>query len=142
MSSKLRGSAGSKSSRPAPKGIPSLPIAKRRTFILTGAVAFITVAGTLIGATLKSKAQTEEKQVWTEWITSANSYGLQTIRLRAEVNNADQIALLESARGQLLAQKTQLEKKIGEVRERQRRKAESDHGRERLMAGDDSGIGK
>jgi hypothetical protein len=63
MSSKLKGSIGSSGSRPAPKGIPITPIAKRRTFVLTGAVAFITVAGTLIGATLKSKEQAEEKQV-------------------------------------------------------------------------------
>ena len=36
---------------------------------------------------------------------------LQTIRERAEVNSTDQIALLEGTRGQLVAQKMQLEKK-------------------------------
>jgi hypothetical protein len=51
------------------------------------------------------------------------------------VNKADQISLLETTRGDLLAQKMQLEKKIGELRERQRRKAESDNERARLMAG-------
>jgi hypothetical protein len=71
-----------------------------------------------------------------------NSYSLQTIRQRAEVNNADQIALLESTRGQLLAQKMQLEKKIDEIRERQRRKAEADRERDRLMAGDDRDLGR
>jgi hypothetical protein len=63
MASKLKGSAASNASRPAPKGIPVTSIAKRRTFVLTGAVALITVAGTLIGATLKSKEQAVEKQV-------------------------------------------------------------------------------
>lgn len=63
MPSELRRPAGATVSRPAPKGIPPAPIARRRTFILTGAVAFITVAGTLIGATLKSKEQAEEKKV-------------------------------------------------------------------------------
>jgi hypothetical protein len=65
---------------------------------------------------------------------------LQTIRERAKVNNADQIALLEATRGQLLAQKVQLEKKIGELRERQRRKVESDSERERLMGGAGKGV--
>ena len=59
---------------------------------------------------------------------------LQTVRERAQVNNADQIALLEATRSQLLAQKVHLEKKIGELRERQARKAEADSERERLMA--------
>jgi hypothetical protein len=36
----------------------------------------------------------------------------QKIRQRAEVNKADQIALLEATRGELLAQKMQLEKKV------------------------------
>jgi hypothetical protein len=63
MPSELRRSAGAIVSRPAPKGIPPTPIARHRTFILTGAVAFITVTGTLVGATLKSKKQVEEKQV-------------------------------------------------------------------------------
>ena len=60
---------------------------------------------------------------------------LQTIRKRSEVNTADQLALLEATRAQLVAQRTQVEKKIGELRERQRRKVESDGERERLMAG-------
>ena len=60
---------------------------------------------------------------------------IQTIRERSKVNKADQIALLEDTRGQLLGQKMQMEKKIAELRERQRRKAESDNERERLMAG-------
>ena len=51
------------------------------------------------------------------------------------MNKADQISLLEATRGDLLAQKEQLEKKIGELRERQRRKAESDGERARPMAG-------
>ena len=51
------------------------------------------------------------------------------------MNKADQISLLEATRGDLLAQKMQLEKKIGELRERQRRKAESDSERARLMVG-------
>jgi hypothetical protein len=63
MPSKLTRPAGATVSRPATKRIPTTPIAKRHTFILTGAVAFITVAGTLIGATLKSKEQVEEKKV-------------------------------------------------------------------------------
>jgi hypothetical protein len=56
------------------------------------------------------------------------------------VNKADQISLLEATRGDLLAQKVQLEKKIGELRERQRRKAESDNERARLMAGAGKGV--
>lgn len=56
------------------------------------------------------------------------------------MNKADQIALLEATRGELLAQKMQLEEKIGDLRERQRRKAESDSERARLMAGADRGV--
>lgn len=65
---------------------------------------------------------------------------LQTIRKRSEVNTADQLALLEATRAQLVAQRTQVEKKIGELRERQRRKVESDSERERLMAGAGQGV--
>jgi hypothetical protein len=36
---------------------------KRRNLVLAGAVAVITIAGTLIGASLKSKQQTTEKKV-------------------------------------------------------------------------------
>lgn len=56
------------------------------------------------------------------------------------MNKADQISLLEATRGDLLAQKVQLEKKIGELRERQRRKAEPDNERARLMAGAGKGV--
>ena len=56
------------------------------------------------------------------------------------MNKADQIALLEATRGGLLAQKMQLEEKIGDLRERQRRKAESDSERARLMAGAGRGV--
>jgi hypothetical protein len=66
----------------------------------------------------------------------------QTIRQRAEVNRADQIALLEATRGQLVAQKMQLEKKISDIRERQRRKAEADSERERLVARDGGGMNR
>jgi hypothetical protein len=66
----------------------------------------------------------------------------QSIRQRAEVNRADQIALLEATRGQLVAQKMQLEKKIGDIRERQRRKVEADRERERLMVGDGRGMNR
>jgi hypothetical protein len=51
------------------------------------------------------------------------------------MKKADQISLLEATRGDLLAQKMQLEKKIDDLRERQRRKAESDSERARLTAG-------
>jgi hypothetical protein len=44
------------------QGIPITPLAKRHTLILTGAVALITVVGTLISATLKPKEQAETKQ--------------------------------------------------------------------------------
>lgn len=57
----------------------------------------------------------------------------QTVRKRAEVNTADQIALLEATRGQLLSQKMYLEQKIGELQERQRKKKEADRERERMM---------
>ena len=50
------------------------------------------------------------------------------------MNQADQIALLEATRSQLLAQKMHLEKKISELRARQERKAEADSEREKLMA--------
>jgi hypothetical protein len=56
------------------------------------------------------------------------------------VNKADQIALLEATRGELLTQKMQLEEKIGGLRERQRRKVESDSERARLMAGAGRGV--
>jgi len=58
------------------------------------------------------------------------------------VNKADQIALLEATRGELLTQKMQLEEKIGGLRERQRRKVESDNERARLMAGAGRGVGR
>jgi hypothetical protein len=58
------------------------------------------------------------------------------------VNKADQIALLEATRGELLTQKMQLEEKIGGLRERQRRKIESDNERARLMAGAGRGVGR
>ena len=63
MSFKSR--AGARTNIPQQKAgaIPTIPAAKRRTLILTGAVAFIAVAGALIGATLKSKEQVQEKQV-------------------------------------------------------------------------------
>ena len=63
MSSKPKTPAWLPVSRQKAAGIPSTPLAKRRTLVLTGAVAFVTVAGTLIGATLKSKEQAEKKQV-------------------------------------------------------------------------------
>ena len=50
------------------------------------------------------------------------------------MNTSEQIALLEATRGQLMSQRMHLEKKISELRERQRRKEESDSERERLMA--------
>ena len=56
------------------------------------------------------------------------------------MNKADQIALLQATRGELLAQKMQLEEKIGDLRERQRRKVESDSERARLMAGAGRGV--
>jgi hypothetical protein len=58
------------------------------------------------------------------------------------VNKADQIALLEATRGELLTQKMQLEEKIGGLRERQRRKVESDNERARLIAGAGRGVGR
>ena len=56
------------------------------------------------------------------------------------MNKADQITLLEATRGELLAQKMQLEEKIGDLRERQRRKAESDSERARLLTGAGRGV--
>ena len=56
------------------------------------------------------------------------------------MHKADQITLLQATRGELLAQKMQLEEKIGDLRERQRRKAESDSERARLMAGAGRGV--
>ena len=143
MSSEPKAAARPPVSQQKAAGIASTLLAKRRTFVLTGAVAFITVAGTLIGATLKSTEQAEEKQVRTAGLrlleyfpSKAPTYKiLQTLRERAEVNKGDQIALLEATRGQLLAQRMQLEKKIGDLRERQRSKAETDSERERQIAG-------
>ena len=144
MSFKPRAGARTNTPQQIAGAIPTTPIAKRRTLLLTGAVAFITVAGALIGATLKSKEQVQEKEVCsyatviiliTFLPTTHTHNDLQTIRERSEVNEADQIALLEGTRGQLLGQKMQLQKKINELRERQKRKVKSDNERERLMAG-------
>ena len=90
---------------------PALPnliplLRRRRTALLTGAVVITTVAGTLIGAVLKSRQQVEAKQ---------------TARKETEADTREQIASLESARGALVAQKAQIEMKVRELRGRQER---------------------
>lgn len=64
----------------------------------------ITIAGTLIGATLKSAEQAEEKR---------------TVKEKVEADVGEQIAVLEDTRGSLFQRKVMLERKIHEVRERQ-----------------------
>ena len=101
---------------------------RRRTAILTGAVVITTVAGTLIGAVLKSRQQVEAKQ---------------TARKETEADTREQIASLESARGALVAQKAQIEMKVRELRGRQERlkkgEVKVEGGRERERTGIFSG---
>lgn len=77
---------------------------KRRSFVYAAGFAVITIAGTLIGATLKSSKQAEEKKA---------------IKEKVQADVGEQIAVLEETKLTLLQRKQQLEKKIMEVRERQ-----------------------
>jgi hypothetical protein len=96
---------------------------KRRSFIYAAGFAVITIAGTLIGATLKSRAQAEEKEK-------------RMVGLREKTQEADtvgeQIAVLEATRSSLLVRKGQIERKIGEVREREKKEVEMREERRRL----------
>jgi hypothetical protein len=98
---------------------PETPFHKRRAFVYTAGFAVITVAGTLIGATLKSREQAEEKKI---------------VKQKVEADVGEQIVVLESTRGSLVQRKIMLEKKIREVRERQVKEEELKREKEVLRA--------
>jgi hypothetical protein len=98
---------------------PGTPFHKRRAFVYAAGFAVITIAGTLIGATLKSREQAEEKK---------------TVKQKVKTDVGEQIAVLESTRGSLVQRKIMLEKKIREIRERQVKEEELKRERELLRA--------
>lgn len=89
---------------PALRTGPGTAFHTRRAFVYAAGFAVITIAGTLIGATLKSAEQAEEKR---------------TVKEKVEADVGEQIAVLEDTRGSLFQRKVMLERKIHEVRERQ-----------------------
>ncbi|KAF2149609.1 hypothetical protein K461DRAFT_230937 [Myriangium duriaei CBS 260.36] len=83
---------------------PNSPAARR--WILTIGVAVITVSGAYLGANLKADQDIRRER-----------------RSILEATPQEQMKLLESQRSKLVAQKTELEKKLAEIMERQRRSA-------------------
>lgn len=77
----------------------------------------ITIAGTLIGACLKSSEQAEDKKV---------------VKQKVAADVGEQIAVLEETKMSLLQRKRHLEMKIAEVREREVKEVEIKRGREEL----------
>jgi hypothetical protein len=119
--------------RPSSSTPESLPINgpgssyfKRRSFIYAAGFAVITIAGTLIGATLKSRAQAEEKE------KKKMAGGREKMQMQEADTVGEQIAVLEATRSSLLVRKGQIERKIGEVRERERKEVEVREERRRL----------
>lgn len=107
------------SSSPRPPTAPTLPASylKRRSFIYAGGFAVITIAGTLIGATLKTRKQAEEK---TEK------------KQQVQLDAGEQIAVLEETRGNLVQRRGVLERKIEEVREKGKKEGDMREERERV----------
>ena len=88
---------------PSSAAAPGSPFFKRRAGVYAGGLTVITIAGTLIGASLKSSQQAEEKK---------------QVQQKVAVDVGEQIAVLEETKLSLLQRKRQLEMKISEVRER------------------------
>ncbi|KAH9874991.1 hypothetical protein J1614_004479 [Plenodomus biglobosus] len=80
-----------------------------RRWILTGAVAAITVTGSIYGATLKSDLEMSKKR-----------------KQILETNPEDHIQTLEIARAQLVAKKNELERKITVFRQRRLKEKENE----------------
>ena len=103
---------------------------RRRRIVLVGAVAVITITGSLLGASLKSRQQYAEKvgddmqqtQSQPRILDEVHAARLQESQQQQtrqdQIDTHRQLQLLETRRGQLMQQKIGLEKKIGEVRER------------------------
>ncbi|KAH9864817.1 hypothetical protein IAQ61_008762 [Plenodomus lingam] len=80
-----------------------------RRWILTGAVAAITVTGSIYGATLKSDIEVHKRR-----------------KQILEATPEEQIETLDIARAQLVSKKNELERKIEGFRERRLREKESE----------------
>lgn len=85
---------------------------KRRPLALTAVVTFMAVSGALVGASLKSRQQINGQE--------DPNYKEETGKLNVE----DQIAVLESMKGQLMTQRKLVENKIAEVREKAKKREE------------------
>lgn len=91
---------------------------KRRSFVYAAGFAVITIAGTLIGATLKSRNQADEKMV--------------AVKQKVQLDVGEQIAVLEETRLNLVQRRGLLERKIREVRDRESKDVEIREERDRL----------
>lgn len=107
--------ASAPSASPIPT--PGSPFFKRRASIYAGGFAVITIAGTLIGASLKSSEQAEDKKV---------------VKQKVAADVGGQIAILEETKTGLLQRKRHLEMKVAEVREREVKEAELKRERKEL----------
>jgi hypothetical protein len=79
-----------------------------RRFIMTGAVAAITITGTIYGAGLKGEQEVKQKK-----------------RQILEATPEERIAQLEVARADLVLKKNEMERKMNMIAERRRAKEEA-----------------
>jgi hypothetical protein len=110
------------STAPTPSPSPPSHYFKRRSTIYAVGFAVITIAGTLIGATLKSRNQAEEK------------LAVKQKEKEVQPDVTQQIAVLEETKLNLVQRRGVLERKILEVRERERKDGERRVERERMRA--------
>ncbi|GAM89602.1 hypothetical protein ANO11243_076410 [Dothideomycetidae sp. 11243] len=83
---------------------PSSPTARR--WILTIGVAVITVAGAYLGANLKTDQDLKRER-----------------RAVVESSALEQLKILETQKAKLVSQRTELERKLAEIMQRQRKNA-------------------
>ncbi|KAG9185738.1 hypothetical protein G6011_07069 [Alternaria panax] len=79
-----------------------------RRWIMTGAVAAITITGTIYGAGLKGQQDVKQQK-----------------RQILEATPEERIAQLEVARAELVLKKNEMERKMGQIAERRRAKEEA-----------------
>jgi hypothetical protein len=79
-----------------------------RRWIMTGAVAAITITGTIYGAGLKGRQDVKQQK-----------------RQILEATPEERIAQLEVARAELVLKKNEMERKMGQIAERRRAKEEA-----------------
>ncbi|KAH7090350.1 hypothetical protein FB567DRAFT_589750 [Paraphoma chrysanthemicola] len=80
-----------------------------RRYIMTGAVAAVTITGTIYGATLKSEQDVKQEK-----------------KRILEATPEERIEQLELARRDLVAKKTEMERKIAAFHERRRAKEQEE----------------